>query len=197
MKYEKYKELLAAKYSLDVLWGLKFLKDGEEVPENIKQGIKRKGWVDENNIITPLGEGMLGYLEGDGEANIKHVTSSKNEMDIITPDFFSELHKKLQDKLIELTGKKQKVISGKYSFLPNATDLRIRLEKVIKKYHLENELEKIEKVLLKHIEQSHKAGWQMVVLLDYYISKDNTSRMVTALEGNEEKEENYSTETLI
>lgn len=183
MKYEKYKELLAAKYSLDVLWGLKFLKDGEEIPENIKQGIKRKGWIDENNIITSLGEGMLGYLQEDGIKSSEKIADSPKE------DFFSELHKKLQDKLIELTGKKQKVISGKYSFLPNSTDLRIRLEKVIKKYHLEDELNKIEKVLLKHIEQSHKAGWQMVVLLDYYISKDNTSRMVTALEGKEEEEE--------
>lgn len=183
MKYEKYKELLAAKYSLDVLWGLKFLKDGEEIPENIKQGIKRKGWIDENNIITSLGEGMLGYLQEDGIKSSEKIADSPKE------DFFSELHKKLQDKLIELTGKKQKVISGKYSFLPNSTDLKIRLEKVIKKYHLEDELNKIEKVLLKHIEQSHKAGWQMVVLLDYYISKDNTSRMVTALEGKEEEEE--------
>lgn len=180
MKYEKYKELLAAKYSLDVLWGLKFLKDGEEIPENIKQGIKRKEWIDENNIITPLGEGMLGYLEGNGEAP-PEPSVNKEELFTLT------LRKKLQDRLFELTKKKQIMgFGGKY-FMPTEPELRKALNDFVKYGYRElyNE-EKIEKVLLIHIRNCFKKK-SYSPAIQYYIIKDKVkSEMASALENFEE-----------
>ena len=44
---------------------------------------------------------------------------------------FVKLHGKLQAELQQLTGKKQKVLQGKYSFLPNAKDLETTLSNLI------------------------------------------------------------------
>lgn len=89
---------------------------------------------------------------------------------------FKELHKKLQNELFILTGKKQKVISNKYSFLPNFKDLEIKLLKVSNKYKL-NDWIKIEKLLLKYIYTCHKANWEYISLMEYYIEKNNTSKL--------------------
>ena len=100
---------------------------------------------------------------------------------------FEELHKSLQNKLLELTGKKQKVISGKYPFLCNVRDLENKLSKVITKYKLKDFV-KIESILLSHIENSHKSGFKMVQLVEYFIEKDSKSVLATLYDGWEEPE---------
>jgi hypothetical protein len=121
-----------------------------------------------NNEITEKGRKLLEEIEGN------NVVSSK-------VDIYASLHTKLQNKLVELTGKKQKVIQNKYSFLPNLRDFTQRLSKIIKKYKL-SDWNKLEILLLQHIEKSHKANFEYVQLLDYYIEKNNSSKLATDYE---------------
>ena len=96
----------------------------------------------------------------------------------VSTDFYSNLHKNLQEKMISLTGKKQKMLQGKYAFLPNEKDLKLRLQKVIKEYQL-NDLQKVEKVLLLYVEKCNKARFEYTPTLEYYIWKEKSSRLAT------------------
>lgn len=99
----------------------------------------------------------------------------------------AHIHETLVSKMIELTGKKQKMIQGKYPFLCNAADLTNKLRKVMTKYGIKD-VYTIQQTLLKHIERSHKARWEMVMLMEYYILKNDTSKMVTDIESSCEDE---------
>lgn len=101
--------------------------------------------------------------------------------------FAMELHAELVDRMIRLTGRKQKMIQDKYAFLCNKTDLETKLRAVIKKYG-EIPLPKVRMCLLKHIEKSFKSGWDRVYLMEYFIMKEGVSRMMTALENDEPDE---------
>ena len=80
--------------------------------------------------------------------------------------------------MISLTGKKQKMLQGKYAFLPNEKDLKLRLQKVIKEYQL-NDLQKVEKVLLLYVEKCNKARFEYTPTVEYYIWKEKSSRLAT------------------
>lgn len=115
------------------------------------------------------------------------------------------MHEKCQNKLIELTDKKQvrDKINGKaYSFLPNAMDLSKVLLKVIKLYKKSDlDLSLIEKCLYSYMEKCNKANnWFPV--LDYYIWKNNKSTLITDMENMENDETsgdsgNFTSETWI
>lgn len=102
------------------------------------------------------------------------------------------LHQRCVNKLIELTGKKQvtTVIKGaRYSFMCNERDLNNRIRKVITSYNLNStQRDNIPSALIKFIEKCHKTKtWSP--LLQYYILKDNSSRLVTDLDNLDEEEE--------
>lgn len=129
--------------------------------------------------------------------NFKITVKGKEVMDKINlsqqTDFYSILHKSLQDKLLHLTNKKQKILQGKYSFLPNETDLKVRLQKLIKKYNL-TDLNKIKKVLLLYVEKSNKAKFEYVQTIEYYLLKNDISNFVTDYENysvEEQVEQDY------
>lgn len=129
--------------------------------------LRKEELISDNDKLTLKGKTLLeGYNKCESKSN----------------NFFSSLHKKLQDKLVELTGKKQKMLQSKYGFIPNERDLTLRLQKVIKKYSLED-LEKVEKVLLSYIENSYKARFEYVSIMEYYILKNDSSRLATDYEG--------------
>jgi len=132
---------------------------------------------DKNYQITPKGKALLQEIEGVKEEVSKKVDNK-----------YEELHKKLQNKLIELTGSKQKTLNKKYSFLCNSQDLASKLSKVIKKYKLNN-WNKIESLLLQHIINSYKANWEYVLLIEYYIEKNNSSKLATDYDNFEDKQE--------
>lgn len=138
--------------------------------ENISR-LRDNKYISLNNKLTIEGKQFLLSLE----------------REVLSTDYYSNLHKKLQDKLFELTGKKQKMLMGKYYFLCGKEDLRYKLEGVIKKYKLEDK-NKIEDILVKYVERCHKAGWDKVHLIEYYISKYNTSKLVTDYENYEEQQ---------
>jgi hypothetical protein len=136
--------------------------------------LKEQGLVDFECKITKKGEEILNKC-------LKKDEKVSNKI-----DKYQELHKKLQNKLIELTGSKQKTLNKKYSFLCNSQDLASKLSKVIKKYKLDN-WDKIENLLLQHIINSYKANWEYVLLIEYYIEKNNSSKLATDYENFEAK----------
>jgi hypothetical protein len=127
------------------------------------KNLKERGLVDFECKITPQGEELLA-----------NCMSNKIDKSID----FNKLHLELQEELRVLTGKKQKVINKKYAFLPNSTDLKTKLLKVSKKYNL-IDWDKIKSLLLQHIRNSHKANWEYTILLEYYIEKNNSSKLAT------------------
>lgn len=101
------------------------------------------------------------------------------------PDFYMTLHKKLQDKLKEKTGKTQfniDIKGTKFPILCSSIDLKSKLSKVITKYKL-TDMDKIEKLLLIHI------GKLKAPMLKYYIDKDNSSALAGDYETYEESVE--------
>jgi hypothetical protein len=133
--------------------------------------LKEKDYISNNNKLTLKGKELLDQLQ-------------KEE---INTDFYSNLHNNLQQKMISLTGKKQKMLQGKYAFIPNPKDLKLRLQKVIKEYQL-NDLQKVEKVLLLYVEKCNKARFEYVSTIEYYIWKEKSSRLATDYENYNEEE---------
>ena len=145
--------------------------------------LKEKDYISNNNKLTIKSKELLDQLQ-------------KEE---INANFYSNLHRNLQEKMISLTGKKQKMLQGKYAFLPNEKDLKLRLQKVIKEYKL-NDLQKIEKVLILYIEKCNKARFEYTSTVEYYILKDKSSRLATDYDNYNEEEINQlstSSELLI
>lgn len=182
MKYELIKKILNSSITiLDYLilehiannTAKEFIEDKDQTP--IKGAIyghfnwlKQEEYISDNNKLTLKGKELLDQLQ-------------KEE---ISTDFYNSLHKNLQEKMISLTGKKQKMLQGKYAFLPNEKDLKLRLQKVIKEYQL-NDLQKVEKVLLLYIEKCSKARFEYVSTIEYYLTKDKISKFVTDYENYE------------
>ena len=102
-----------------------YLKDEDLIKVYI-DSLKEKNYISNNNKLTVKSKELLDKLQ-------------KEE---VNTDFYSSLYKNLQEKMIFLTGKKQKLLQGKYAFIPNEKDLKLRLQKVIKEYQL-NDLQKI------------------------------------------------------
>ncbi len=115
---------------------------------------------------------------------------------LVTEFSAKAVHEKLVAKMIALTGKKQKMIQGKYAFLCNETDLALRVKQVAIRYKV-FDWGNIEKTLLQHIERSHKANWDKVMLMEYYILKNGVSKMITDLENDDEFPDIEGTKPLI
>ena len=185
MKYELIKKILNSSITiLDYLilehiannTAKEFVEDKDQTP--FKGAIfghltwlKQEEYISDNNKLTLKGKELLDQLQ-------------KEE---VSTDFYSSLHKNLQEKMISLTGKKQKMLQGKYAFIPNPKDLKLRLQKVIKEYQL-NDLQKVEKVLLLYVEKCNRAKFEYTPTLEYYVWKDKSSRLATDYENYNEEE---------
>lgn len=138
--------------------------------ENLKQG----GYLSDNTKLTVKAKELIDAV-------------AKAQVD----NFFTNLYRKLQEKMVQVTGKKQKLLQNKYGFIPNEKDLTMRLQKVIKKYSL-NDKDKIEQVLLSYIDKCNRARFEYTQTVAYYILKDDSSNFVTDYEnfiaGEEEVE---------
>ena len=195
MKYELIKKILNSPITiLDYLilehignnTAKEFVEDKDQTP--IKGAIfghvtwlKQEDYISDNNKLTLKGKELLDQLQ----------------KEVVSTDFYSSLHKNLQEKMISLTGKKQKMLQGKYAFIPNEKDLKLRLQKVIKEYQL-TDLQKVEKVLLLYIEKCNKARFEYTPTIEYYILKEKSSRLATDyLNDSEEVEQSTSSELLI
>jgi len=145
--------------------------------------LQRWEYLSLNNKLTLKGKNLIEYEIG--------LPKFEGKLD---SEYFSELHKKLQQKLFELTGKKQHMLQGKYAFLCNAKDLQNKLLKVIKNYDLKD-LVKIEKILMNHVSKCVKARFDKVQLVEYFILKDNVSALATQYENYEDLIEDTKIET--
>lgn len=130
-------------------------------------GLKSSGYIYSETQLTPKGKELLKEILG-------NKMSKKVDIGI------NQLYIACQDELQKLVGKKQKTskINGKsYSFLPNFIDFQDKIEKSVKKYQL-NDKEQLKKVLLQYINKCHKEN-NWFPILEYYIMKDNKSKLAT------------------
>lgn len=158
-----------------------FLKDNSY---NRKfQNLRELGFLALNNKLTLEGKNLIEFEIGKSDFLKKEETVKEK----IPENYFDNLHTKLQDKLYNLTGKKQNMLQGKYAFLCNKSDLQKRLAKVIKDYKLKD-LDKIEKILLNYVTKCVATRFDKVHLIQYFIIKDGNSILATIYENYEEEE---------
>lgn len=185
---EKYNEVLDSGLILDHYMLLCNIKNGGSVSKNKRiQGfinlLEKKEYLEEG-VLTDKGLALLEDVEM--EVGVQSATGEKND------DFgiwIQGLHKRCQDKLVELTGSKQvrdKIDKKSYPFLPNAIDLGKVLYKVISAYKVKD-YERIEKCIMSYIEKCANAG-NWFPILQYYILKNNKSSLITDCEGIDDEE---------
>jgi len=186
MKYELIKKILNSPVTILDYLILEHIKENtfENFLEDAKFSsqifhLKENEYISNNNKLTLKGKQLLDELNQFEEKG----------------DFYSQLHKSLQDELVNLTGKKQKMLQGKYAFLPNEKDLKLRLQKVIKEYQL-NDLQKVEKVLLLYVEKCNKSRFEYTPTIEYYIWKEKSSRLATDYDNYNEEDIIYEDNTV-
>lgn len=184
---EQFKIIKDAGLHIDEIYLLRLIEEGQswkcpELAWPIRMSLGLLGLkeylIDEK--LTDKAYLLLGQLE----VQVK-VTKKEDSLS----QWVGVVHEQLQKKLLTLTGRKQKMISGKYSFLCNKVDLEKKLRDVMKKYG-ELDLNRVQKALERHVDRSHRAGWDRVYLMEYYIMKEGVSRMFTDLdqEDGDDKE---------
>jgi len=138
------------------------------------QQLRINGYID-NNAIPEITEKCIKMFN-------KAIETSKSKYDFIA------LHKKLQDELVKLTGKKQKEGFGGTYFIPTVAELEEFLNRFWKKYPKYTNNEKISNILLKHIQKCVKTN-SFAPACKYYIIKNGTgSQLANAYENYDEKE---------
>ncbi len=184
MKYELINKILNSPITILDYLILEHVKENtfENFLEDVKFSsqifhLKENEYISNNNKLTLKGKQLLDELNQFEEKS----------------DFYSQLHKSLQDELVNLTGKKQKMLQGKYGFIPTGSDLKLRLQKIIKKYNLEDE-EKVKKVLISYVRKCVQARFEYVQTIQYYILKDGISNFATDY-GNFDEESNVEQRT--
>lgn len=187
---EQYERILNNGLLLDHYLVLVHLKEGKELSKSKRVNgfinlLVKKGYIEDGALSE---KGMVFLAEGDVIQPL--ISSSVDKKDVV--DFglwVDQLHRRLQDKLVELTGNKQvrdKIDKKTYPFLPNPTDLGRTVYKAIVLYKL-TDLVKIEKCLMLHIEKCHRAhSW--FPLMKYYIMKNGASDMITDMENIDDEE---------
>lgn len=180
----EYKTIREEGLSLDSVLMLLLIEAGNETKYFGDQDVafsgmlKLRGYVQDGKV-TNKGKEFLKTIEKERPAAVVEL---RGEMLTV---FVRNLHMELQGKLLSLTGKKQKMLQGKYAFLCNATDLEKKLRDVFKKYGVQD-LMKIRGVLLNYIDRCSKMGWEKVSLVEYYLMKNEVSKMMTDLDTFEE-----------
>lgn len=181
-----YEKILDSGLIFDHYLVLCMIKNKEELPKNKRvQGfinlLNKKGYI-LDSMLTDEGIVLTEY-------DIKTVKTTVDKVEVET-DFTKwviSLHKKCQNKLLELVGGKQvrgKIDGKPYPFLPNSTDLAKVLHKVIILYKLKD-MEKIEKAMINHILKCHQTrNW--FPLMKYYVMKNGQSELVTDMDSLDE-----------
>lgn len=210
----KYKNVLEQGLLLDHYSLLCCIRDGGELPKSKRiQGfinlLHKKGYLKEGGL-TDIAIALINddtvmcqkstITETTVVADIKVETKGLLRTPAPNDEYTQwalELHTKLQERLREKTGKIQArgTIQGTtYSFLPNVRDFSKVLLKVIITYKLKD-FNKIEKCLLRYVDKKAKEG-SWFPILGYYILKNNSSMMITDMEGIEE-DENMNDDTTV
>lgn len=173
---KEYKEIHSVYLDLDILYALKIAGESpklfwnEPVFTTAKEKLIGLAYLNTDHTLTNKGRTALERFLPEGGKGV-------------TRDFAETLHAELQELLLRLTGRKQKTLQGgKYSFLCNKIDLYDKLEKISRKYGSLDPA-RVRNTLLGYVGRCHRAGWDRVTLIEYYILKDNTSKLVTDMES--------------
>lgn len=140
--------------------------------------LRLRGYI-EKDRITEKGKEFLKTIEKERPIAVVEL---RGEM---LTAFVRNLHIELQQRLVTLTGKKQRMLGGKYAFLCNAIDLERKIRSVFKLYGLQD-LMKVRGCLLNYIDRCSKMGWDKVNLIEYYILKNDVSKLMTDLDTFED-----------
>jgi len=184
MNLEQIERIMEKGYDLNVIALLYMCKQGEKIDSPLEKVraitamMERKGLILEGRI-TASGEELLRYSEGDGEL----VREKKKEQNL------EQLYERVVAKVEALTGKKQvrtEIYGKTYSYVPSKYDFISRLQKVINKYSLTDEV-KLEKVIINNIEKCNKTK-KWYPLLVYYFVKDDISPLAAEYENWKEEE---------
>jgi hypothetical protein len=141
--------------------------------------LEKKGYLTNTNLLTQLALNLL--------LDLKPVEELKADPVSKFSEWVIGLHGRLQQRVKDLTGKKQKVLGERYSFLCNAKDLEKKLKSVISKHKLVD-YTLIERTLLKYVDKCNAAKWQFTTLIEYYIEKNDMSKLVTDMDSFDDKE---------
>lgn len=190
MIYKKLNKILDSLTALEYLVLLNISNNfDEDILNDAKytetlESLRLKDYISLNNKLTLKGKDFLEELDKSEPLNKE------------SGDVFEKLHSNLQQKMIKLTKQKQVYLQGKYPFLGNSRDLKLRLQKVIKKYNL-TDFEKIEKVLTLYVEKCYANRFEMVSTVDYYILKGEFSKLVTDYENYDDMKSPVKKDTTI
>lgn len=184
---DKYKEVLESGLLLDHYFLLCNIRNGIKPVETKRiQGfinlLAKKGYL-EDGALTEKGSKLIENCEF---SQVVNVASTKSAKDL--GSWALGLHERLQQRLEDLTGKKQvraKIQTKDYPFLPNPTDLGRTLFRVTSSYKLKD-YDKIEKTLMAYIQKCNDAG-NWFPLLKYFIMKNGESEMVTMMQTIDEE----------
>ena len=139
-------------------------------------------------------EQLLKWLEG--QAN---ETVSKTELQAFLKTLqpttsYAELKKDLANKLNEVYGKKQLTGFGDVYFIPTEKELEAHMKRFLREYPQANDMNKIKKILFKHIETCVK-NRNFAPAIKYFIHKQGAgSRLAAAYESYEELEQDDNTD---
>lgn len=187
---DKFEQLMKENLSSDHYWVLREINEGRSPGDSKRvKGLisllEKKGYLLEG-ILTEKATDLV----REEQQPVPVVDEKGREESFDT--WVERLQANLKAKLREHIGKEQVKGFGNVYFIPsNITDLRTFLERFHRKYKLlkKENLEKIEKILLKHVDEcARKREFAPAVL--YFIIKDGTpSRLAAALESYKEEEQ--------
>ncbi len=193
---QKYQEVLDSGLSLDHYFILCSIKNKVKLMDNKRiQGflnlLNKKGYV-ENDELTEKGMDMVQNCEFSEIITLPAEEGGKEEVKIDLGTWILKVHKMCEDRIFALKGRKQvrdRVDKKYWSFMCNPTDLGKNLQKVITMYKL-TDYDKIEKTLLKHIDNCNTANHWFPIMY-YYIIKNGKSDMVTDMADIVEEQQDY------
>lgn len=184
--------VLKANLSLDHYYLLNNIKQDILIIQNKRiEGyigfLKKKGWVNNNNLTTE-GVKLLAQIE-ENEVILQVMETKEKSF----TSFCKELHTKIENKIIELNNGKRtfKNPSGKF-LLCSEKELQTRLEGFVKKYNYKNTA-KIEEELLKHTEycltiNQNRIKDKYARIIYYFIMRDGFPSDLLAACNREDEE---------
>lgn len=190
---DQFSMLHVAGLTLDSLYILQCVREESKllpIMEGVVNLLIMRGYLDDNKKVTEKGMVMLGAL--DSALDAPGSPPVPDTMQLLA----TNLHAILQLELIRITGHKQKRLQDKYSFLCNRIDLETKLKELWKKYGpLDYEL--LKKTLVNYVSRCNRAGWEKVMLIEYYIMKNGTSKLMTDMESAGVEEETAEIRPLV
>ena len=145
--------------------------------------LERKGLivnVDDNWFITEDGKDLYKQIEGEIQTEIKIATKIAD---------ISALHVSLQNHLQQRKKKKNVLGFGNVYFIPSVKDLEVFLNRFRKNYPKLWDIDKIEKCLIRHMDNCIKRD-VFAPAIKYYIIKESTgSQLASALESFEDTDD--------